>query len=195
MITVEIMETAAKLAMCGVKVVVQPDGSMVFETSHANTRALRNMRYRDRLKASQSVSDTSQSVLSSPSPSPSFLPSSPSPNPPSPTPIHTPLSAPPPVQRARKVALPVDDETWLHSLELNVAYAGIGIRQELGKCQAWCSVRNTEASRKRFVNWLNNAHKPIAVNGINKPKHPAYNASTATQGLTRDEVLNFTDES
>ena len=34
-----------------------------------------------------------------------------------------------------------NDEDWLKELEANPAYAGIDIRRELGKAQAWASVR------------------------------------------------------
>jgi len=63
-------------------------------------------------------------------------------------------------------ASPIDDE-WLASLETDPTYAGIDIRRELGKAQAWASVKGVGVSRMRFINWLNKAlsSRPIMVNG------------------------------
>jgi hypothetical protein len=58
------------------------------------------------------------------------------------------------------------DEDWLKELAQNPAYSALNIPVELGKMQAWCATNNRKASRKRFVNWLNRAEKPITSNGI-----------------------------
>jgi hypothetical protein len=53
-------------------------------------------------------------------------------------------------------------------LEQNPAYAGIDIKRELGKAQAWASIRNVGVSQIRFLNWLNKAQadqRPIQYNG------------------------------
>lgn len=50
------------------------------------------------------------------------------------------------------------DEAFLISLESNTAYAGINIRREYGKMQAWLLTPNGAGKRptkQRFVNWLN----------------------------------------
>jgi len=60
------------------------------------------------------------------------------------------------------------DAAWLESLEQNPAYAGIDIKRELGKAQAWASIRNVGVSQMRFLNWLNKAQadqRPIQYNG------------------------------
>jgi len=59
------------------------------------------------------------------------------------------------------------DTDWLTELEQNPAYAGIDVKRELGKAQAWAGVRGEGVSRRRFINWLNNAkaERPIAFNG------------------------------
>ncbi len=57
------------------------------------------------------------------------------------------------------------DEDWIAELEANEAYRGIDIRRELGKAQAWASVKGVGVSRQRFVNWLNKVERPVAVNG------------------------------
>lgn len=60
------------------------------------------------------------------------------------------------------------DEAWIEELEGNPAYAGIDIKRELGKAQAWASVRGVGISQRRFLNWLNKAtvDRPIAFNGV-----------------------------
>ena len=60
------------------------------------------------------------------------------------------------------------DAAWLESLEQNPAYAGIDVKRELGKAQAWASIRNVGVSQIRFLNWLNKAQadqRPIQYNG------------------------------
>jgi hypothetical protein len=57
------------------------------------------------------------------------------------------------------------DEEWIQSLENDPTYQDLNIRQELGKMQRWCETNRQKPSRKRFVNWINRAEKPIGVNG------------------------------
>ena len=64
----------------------------------------------------------------------------------------------------KTVSSSVTDKDWLQSLKENVCYKGIDIDRELGKLAAWCSVNGKEATRRRFVNWLNRAEKPL--NGV-----------------------------
>ena len=74
-----------------------------------------------------------------------------------------------PVAPKPKKLLPkATDEGWLEELEANPAYVGIDIRRELGKAQAWASVRGVGISQRRFLNWLNKAtvDRPIAFNGV-----------------------------
>ncbi len=59
------------------------------------------------------------------------------------------------------------DEDWLKSLEANEAYAGIDVRREFGKMTAWCQTNRKEATRRRFVNWLNRCDKPLVKGGSN----------------------------
>lgn len=69
--------------------------------------------------------------------------------------------------RRRRVAevSATSDEDWLANLAKNPAYATLDLRVELGKMQAWCAANGKQASRKRFVNWLNRAERPIAAKG------------------------------
>jgi len=57
------------------------------------------------------------------------------------------------------------DEDWIAELEANEAYRGIDIRRELGKAQAWASVKGVGVSRQRFINWLNKVDRPVAIIG------------------------------
>jgi len=72
--------------------------------------------------------------------------------------------------KPKKAAPKVVEEDWLGQLEANPAYAGIDIRRELGKAQAWASVRGVGVSQRRFVNWLNKAmtERPIQYSGAGK---------------------------
>jgi hypothetical protein len=72
--------------------------------------------------------------------------------------------------KPKKAAPKVVEEGWLEELEANPAYAGIDIRRELGKAQAWASVRGVGVSQRRFVNWLNKAmaDRPIQYSGVGK---------------------------
>lgn len=56
------------------------------------------------------------------------------------------------------------DAEWIKTLKSNPAYAGIDVDREFSKMTAWCSVNGKEATRRRFVNWLNRAEKPL--NGV-----------------------------
>ena len=72
--------------------------------------------------------------------------------------------------KPKKVQPKADEEDWLAALEQNPAYAGIDIRRELGKAQAWASVRGVGISQRRFINWLNKAmiDRPIQYSGAGK---------------------------
>jgi len=61
-----------------------------------------------------------------------------------------------------KKAAQTDDE-WLKELSASDAYKGIDVRREFSKAQNWASVRNRKVSRRFFVNWLNKAESPMAI--------------------------------
>lgn len=65
--------------------------------------------------------------------------------------------------KAKKAKPAATDEEWLISLEADETYKGIPIRQELGKMQRWCQTNGKQASRPRFVNWLNRVEKPLTI--------------------------------
>ena len=54
-----------------------------------------------------------------------------------------------------------DDADWLKSLSANPTYAGLDIVREFGKMQAWCSANKAVSSRRRFINWINKAERPL----------------------------------
>lgn len=62
------------------------------------------------------------------------------------------------------------DGEWLESLKADPTYTGIDVGREFGKCAKWCEVNRKQNTRKRFINWLNRAERPI--NG----HHPAHGA-------------------
>jgi hypothetical protein len=72
-----------------------------------------------------------------------------------------------------------NDEDWLKELEANPAYRGIDIRRELGKAQAWASVRGVGVSQRRFINWLNKAmtDRPLTMVGGNFSPRPQQSQS------------------
>ena len=83
-----------------------------------------------------------------------------------------------PVKRTTKEI----DEIWIAELEANPGYAGIDIRRELGKCQAWSSLRGLTVSRRRLVAWLNKAQsdaRSVAINGAGQTSF----AQPQAQGL------------
>ena len=55
------------------------------------------------------------------------------------------------------------DEDWLAELQKNPAYAGLNVHVEANKMRAWCSANGKMPTRKRFINWLNRADRPIAA--------------------------------
>lgn len=58
-------------------------------------------------------------------------------------------------------AAPTSDSDWLAELAANPAYQGINVGAEYGKAQAWCGVNRKQLTRRRFINWLNRAEKPM----------------------------------
>jgi hypothetical protein len=52
-------------------------------------------------------------------------------------------------------------EDWLKELEADKTYQGIDVRREYGKMLAWCNVRRKQPTKRRFINWINGAEKPL----------------------------------
>ena len=55
------------------------------------------------------------------------------------------------------------DEEWINELKSNPAYEGVDVPREHARMVAWCSVNGKQPSRRRFVNWLNRAERPMRV--------------------------------
>lgn len=64
------------------------------------------------------------------------------------------------IKKKRKLTL--TDDQWLDAIKKNPAYGSINIETEKGKCEAWCLTNGKMMSRRRLVNWLNRAEKPMA---------------------------------
>jgi hypothetical protein len=67
------------------------------------------------------------------------------------------------------VAAPTCDSEWLANLSSNPAYTGINVSAEFGRMQAWCAVNKKQATRRRFVNWLNRCERPMSAYTPHKP--------------------------
>jgi len=60
------------------------------------------------------------------------------------------------------VAAPAPSSSdWLPALIASDAYRGIDVQREFAKCREWCSVRNKQVSRRRFLAWLNRVDAPL----------------------------------
>lgn len=67
------------------------------------------------------------------------------------------------------VTAPVADSEWLAGLGANEAYRGLNITTEFAKMQAWCSANSKQPTRRRFINWLNRADKPMQARSGYRP--------------------------
>ena len=70
-------------------------------------------------------------------------------------------------------AAPTSDADWLESLKVDPAYVGIDVGTEHAKASRWCETNRKQLSRRRFINWLNRAERPI---GSAKPQGEFANA-------------------
>jgi hypothetical protein len=98
--------------------------------------------------------------------------------------------------KPKKVLPKASDEDWLKELEANPAYAGIDIRRELGKAQAWASVRGVGVSQRRFINWLNKAmtDRPLGLaagqTSFNRPQAPKPDEPAGWREWVRENSTN-----
>jgi hypothetical protein len=53
------------------------------------------------------------------------------------------------------------DSEWIEQLVNDSTYAGIDVKREFGKMVNWCKVKRVTPTRRRFINWLNRAEKPM----------------------------------
>ncbi len=61
------------------------------------------------------------------------------------------------------------DSEWIASLKSDKTYAGVDVDRELGKMHQWCKIRQLTPSRRRFINWLNRAEKPMTTKNGRDP--------------------------
>ena len=186
----------------------------------ADKRAARNHRHYERLKASETVLKTSESSESSESDGvkAETLPPSPSlPLPPqtplSPAHPHPPAPVPPPVREEAAVlsldqpaTKPAKNEGKGTQAELEAYAVEIGLPASDGAAMFdhWTANgwRNGSTPSKcwkagmrkwKSQSWMpsQKAHRQNGFNGQRQPKHAAYNAETATLGLTGDQIGKF----
>lgn len=65
----------------------------------------------------------------------------------------------------------LSDEEWLSRLATDPTYDGIDVRREYGKMLRWCEANGKQPSRRRLVNWINRAERPMAGRAPNG-QHP-----------------------
>jgi hypothetical protein len=53
------------------------------------------------------------------------------------------------------------DSEWIEQLCQDATYAGIDVKREHGKMVNWCKTHGLTPTRRRFINWLNRAEKPM----------------------------------
>lgn len=53
------------------------------------------------------------------------------------------------------------ESEWLASLKGDAAYQGIDVEREHARMANWCAVNHKQATRRRFVNWLNRCDRPM----------------------------------
>jgi hypothetical protein len=86
-------------------------------------------------------------------------------------------SAPTSEKKPKRQAKPEPDEkTWLAGLMADPTYAGIDVTREHGKMVNWCQTNGKQATRRRFVNWLNRCDKPISGTAAKPQWQPDRNA-------------------
>lgn len=57
----------------------------------------------------------------------------------------------------------VGNVDFVSLISADPTYAGIDVPREFGKMQNWCKVNNKQPTKRRFINWLNRADRPIAT--------------------------------
>lgn len=57
----------------------------------------------------------------------------------------------------------LSDDEWVMGLLQDLAYEGIDVMREYRKMLSWCQVNKKSPTRKRFINWLNRAERPLKI--------------------------------
>lgn len=79
-----------------------------------------------------------------------------------------PASSPP-----SKKAPELTDEEYISELSGDPAFTGLNVPQEAAKMRRWCRANGKQPTRRRLVNWLNRADRPMSANG-NQPTQLNY---------------------
>ncbi len=58
---------------------------------------------------------------------------------------------------------PQSVEDWLKELEADKTYQGINVRAQYGRMLNWCKVNRKQATRRRFINWLNRSDASLPL--------------------------------
>jgi len=58
---------------------------------------------------------------------------------------------------------PTSDLDWIAELCKDPTYRGIDVEIEYAKMHRWCEVNKKQPTRRRFINWLNRAERPLSV--------------------------------
>ena len=66
-------------------------------------------------------------------------------------------------EKKSPVAPFIPDSDWIAELSSNPAYVGLNIQEQAAKCQTWCKTSRKLFSKRRLVNWLNRAEKPLTL--------------------------------
>jgi hypothetical protein len=73
-----------------------------------------------------------------------------------------PEEPPSPAKPAKAPSKPETEAEWLAGLAADPAFAGIDVTREHAKATRWCIENGKQLTRRRFVNWLNRADKPMS---------------------------------
>lgn len=81
------------------------------------------------------------------------------------------------------------DSEWLSELCGDKTYSGIDVNREHGKMMNWCRTNQKQPTRRRFVNWLNRAEKPMnGARQTDRRATPKYDRPTHTP--SDEEIKN-----
>jgi hypothetical protein len=89
--------------------------------------------------------------------------------------------------RARRSQLP--DDEYIAELQADEAYADLNVRREYGKMVRWCETNRKQPTRRRFINWLNRADRPLNQAGAKPPDTEEYRRYVADANREVDAWL------
>lgn len=155
-----------------------PDGKNVRLEKERQKQAEYRQKQSDKGKASAQARFNRGSTNPPPPPPPNDQPEGNSPSP-SPSPVITKDVGKNVPEKGSAKASPTSDVEWLKTLEGDPAYVGIPVDIEYAKMFRWCQTNNKQPTRRRFINWLNRAERPMSSNrsGQGAMLHPELEAA------------------